>query len=182
MRPTTGSSPKPACAPWSIAADGTSAIGSSSTTKTPSCGTPSAMSASSACCARAAFDPPPVTQLVDGWHILENGAWRWTKRRFSIIVAPGAQRLNLKFTVPPNLELPLTLTASAAGAALATHTLTQPGDFECAQQISRLAPKSSWSSKSIEPSLRMPPTPASAPSSSEPSNWGCQRHAACRSS
>ena len=27
-------------------------------------------------------DPPPVTQPVDGWHILENGAWRWTKRRF----------------------------------------------------------------------------------------------------
>ena len=54
---------------------------------------------------------------------------------FPIVIAPGAQRLNLKLTVPPNLELPLTLTASAAGAVLATHTLTQPGDFECAQQI-----------------------------------------------
>jgi hypothetical protein len=37
--------------------------------------------------------------------------------------------------VPPNLELPLTLTARTAGALLATHTLTQPGDYECAQQI-----------------------------------------------
>ena len=80
-----------------------------------------------------AFAAAPVTQLVDGWHILENGAWRWTKRRFSLIVAPGAQRLNLKVTVPPNLELPLTLTAHAAGELLATHTLTQPGDFDCVQ-------------------------------------------------
>jgi SAM-dependent methyltransferase len=81
------------------------------------------------------FDLRPVTQPVDGWHILENGAWRWTKRRFSIVVVPGAQRLTLKLTVPPNLELPLTLTARTAGALLATHTLTQPGDYECAQQI-----------------------------------------------
>jgi hypothetical protein len=81
------------------------------------------------------FAPPPVTRLADGWHILENGAWRWTARRFSVVIAPGAQRLNLKVTVPPNLELPLTLTAGAAGAVLATHTLTQAGDFDCTQQV-----------------------------------------------
>jgi len=79
-------------------------------------------------------DPKPVTQPVDGWHVLENAAWRWTKRCFSIVVVPGSQRLNLKLTVPPNLELPLALTASAAGSVLATHTFTQCGDFECAQQ------------------------------------------------
>ena len=50
-------------------------------------------------------------------------------------VAPGAQRLNLKVTVPPNLELPLTLTAHAAGALLATHTLTRPGDSDCVQNL-----------------------------------------------
>jgi len=82
-----------------------------------------------------AFLPPPVTQLVRGWHVLENGAWRWTARRFSLAVAPGAQRLSLKVTVPPNLELPLTLTARAAGAVIATHTITRPGDFECAQLV-----------------------------------------------
>jgi SAM-dependent methyltransferase len=49
------------------------------------------------------FRAPAVTQLVDGWHVLENGAWRWTARRFSIAVVPGAQRLSLKVTVPPNL-------------------------------------------------------------------------------
>ncbi len=82
-----------------------------------------------------AFDPPPVTQLLDGWHILENGAWRWTARRFGLAIAPGDQRLSLKVTVPSNLELPLTLTARAAGAVIATHTLTRSGDFECTQLV-----------------------------------------------
>ena len=82
-----------------------------------------------------AFAPAHVTQLVDGWHTLENGAWRWTKRRFSLTVAPGAQRLNLKVTVPPNLELPLTLNARTGSDLLATHTLARPGDFECIQNV-----------------------------------------------
>jgi hypothetical protein len=82
-----------------------------------------------------AFPAAPITQLVDGWHTLENGAWRWTKRRFSLTVVPGAQRLNLQVTVPPNLELPLTLTAHAAGEFLATHTLTHSGDFDCVQTL-----------------------------------------------
>jgi len=72
---------------------------------------------------------------VDGWHILENGAWRWTQRRFSLTVAPGAQRLNLKVTVPPNLELPLTLTARTGEDLLASHNLISPGDFECIQNV-----------------------------------------------
>jgi len=82
-----------------------------------------------------AFPERPVSQLGDGWHVLENGAWRWTKRHFSVIVAPGGQRLNLKVTGPPNHELPLTLTVTVAGDVIATHTLTQPGDSECVQPI-----------------------------------------------
>jgi hypothetical protein len=82
-----------------------------------------------------AYPPAPVTQLVDGWHVLENGAWRWTERRFSLAVAPGAQRLSLKVTVPPNLPLPLTLTAHVAGSLVATHTFTRHGDAECAQLL-----------------------------------------------
>jgi SAM-dependent methyltransferase len=82
-----------------------------------------------------AHTPAPVTQLVAGWHVLENGAWRWTERRFTLAVAPGAQRLSLKVTVPPNLPLPLTLTVRVDGSVIATHTLTQPGDAECAQLL-----------------------------------------------
>ena len=82
-----------------------------------------------------ACTPAPVTQLVDGWHVLENGAWRWTGRRFSLAVASGAQRLSLKVTVPPNLPLPLTLTARVAGSVIATHIFTQPGESECVQLL-----------------------------------------------
>ena len=82
-----------------------------------------------------AYTPAPVTQLVAGWHVLESGAWRWTERRFTLAVAPGAQRLSLKVTVPPNLPLPLSLTARVAGSTLATHTFTRPGDSECAQLL-----------------------------------------------
>ena len=82
-----------------------------------------------------AFAAAPVTQLVDGWHVLENGAWRWTARRFSLMVAPGGHRLSLKVTVPPNLELPLTLTARADGEVIATHKITRSGDSECAQML-----------------------------------------------
>jgi hypothetical protein len=37
--------------------------------------------------------------------------------------------------VPPNLPLPLSLTARVAGSLVATHTFTQPGDSECAQLL-----------------------------------------------
>lgn len=81
------------------------------------------------------FERAPVTQLAEGWHVLEEGAWRWTARRFSIAVAPGGQRLCLKVTVPENLELPLTMTVRVQGEGIATHTLTEAGDFECAQRV-----------------------------------------------
>lgn len=81
------------------------------------------------------FAQAPVTQLVDGWHVLENEAWRWTKRQFSLTVAPGAQRLSLKVKAPANLGFPLTLVARVEGTAIASHMLTEPGDFECAQAV-----------------------------------------------
>uniref|UniRef100_Q01Y78 Methyltransferase type 12 n=1 Tax=Solibacter usitatus (strain Ellin6076) TaxID=234267 RepID=Q01Y78_SOLUE len=81
------------------------------------------------------FDATPATQLVDGWHVLESGAWRWTERRFSLSVAPGNQRVALKVTVPENLAPPLILTARVACDVIATHELPAPGDYECAQHI-----------------------------------------------
>jgi SAM-dependent methyltransferase len=66
------------------------------------------------------------TQLADGWHVLENGAWRWTMRRFSIAVAPGHRTLRLKVTIPATLTPPVTLTGNGV-----THTLPKPGDYDC---------------------------------------------------
>jgi tRNA (mo5U34)-methyltransferase len=82
-----------------------------------------------------AFAERAVTQLVDGWHVLENGAWRWTKREFSLRVAKGGERLSLAVTAPGNLTLPLTLTASVGGATIATHGFEAPGEYECAQMV-----------------------------------------------
>lgn len=81
-----------------------------------------------------AFPPQARTQLVDGWHQLENDAWRWTKRRFSIAVEPGYRILRLKVTVPESVATPLTL--SAAGAA---HEFPRRGDYECRIQLPRSA-------------------------------------------
>jgi len=81
------------------------------------------------------FQPPPVNQLVSGWHVLENGAWRWTERRFSISVAQGGHRLGLKLTAAENVRLPLTLTVCAGVEVIATHEITQAGDTECAQML-----------------------------------------------
>jgi tRNA (mo5U34)-methyltransferase len=79
------------------------------------------------------FPALPATQLVDGWHVLENGAWRWTERRFSLTLAQGDCRVALRVTVPGNLATPLTLTASMAGETIATHMIPAPGDYEFAQ-------------------------------------------------
>ena len=55
------------------------------------------------------FAATPRSQLGYGWHVLENGAWRWTERRFSVVAGPGVTEITLKVTVPPNLPVPLTL-------------------------------------------------------------------------
>ena len=65
------------------------------------------------------------TQLADGWHVLENAAWRWTMRRFSIAVAPGHRTLRLKVTVPATLTPPLALAGSGV-----THKLPKTGDYD----------------------------------------------------
>lgn len=44
-----------------------------------------------------AFPPVERAQLLGGWHALENDAWRWTARKFSVL-APAAGTLTLKCT------------------------------------------------------------------------------------
>jgi len=80
-----------------------------------------------------AFPMEPATQLVSGWHVLENGAWRWTERTFSLNLARGGQRLGLNVTAPENLQFPVTLSASAGGREIARHVLESAGNYECAQ-------------------------------------------------
>jgi hypothetical protein len=82
-------------------------------------------------------DPRAVDQLVEGFHQLENGAWRWTERKFSVVVkSPGssgeAPTAVFRLTVPEVVTQrlgPVTLTAQANGASLGSATYDEPGDY-----------------------------------------------------
>ena len=67
------------------------------------------------------FPPTPRSQLGYGWHVLENKAWRWTERRFSVVAGPGVTEIMLQVSVPPNLPVPLTLSG---------RVLDRPGDHD----------------------------------------------------
>ena len=71
---------------------------------------------------------PPVerSQLLAGWHALENGAWRWTARRFSISLAVAA-RVTLRCTVPEILTAPVMIAANGV-----SKTFARPGEYEFA--------------------------------------------------
>ncbi len=83
-------------------------------------------------------DPRATAQLLAGFYGLEQGAWRWTARKFSVAlkpppVAPGEQvHLELKLTLPEGLidrQKSITLSAAANGVALGSETYTKPGDY-----------------------------------------------------
>lgn len=73
-------------------------------------------------------------EFLDGWHALENGAWRWTARRFSAVVpvaSPGAGTLEFRFHLPEALLAsagPVTLAAAVNGAALTSERFDTAGE------------------------------------------------------
>jgi hypothetical protein len=83
-------------------------------------------------------DPRAAGQLVTGFHEVENHAWRWTMRQFSVLLRPprgAAERgavLTLNLTVPPvvlQTEKSISLTASINGTALGEETWSKPGNY-----------------------------------------------------
>ncbi|MGA2268483.1 MAG: hypothetical protein ABSH44_08450 [Bryobacteraceae bacterium] len=89
-------------------------------------------------------DPMNAAQLISGFYGIENNAWRWTARRFSLVLRPplgAAQKgafLHLQLTVPPVIiEKLKTISLSAAihDATLAPETYTQPGDYTYTREI-----------------------------------------------
>ena len=64
-----------------------------------------------------AFEPVRRSQLLSGWHPLENNAWRWTRRRFSVALESSGT-LTLKCTVPPSLQPPIRLTCARQGVRI----------------------------------------------------------------
>jgi hypothetical protein len=89
-------------------------------------------------------DPKTEAQLISGFYGIEQNAWRWTGRRFSLALRPpfgAAQKggtLQLRLTVPPVIIQKLktiSLSAAIGGSALSPETYTQPGDYMYTREV-----------------------------------------------
>jgi len=77
------------------------------------------------CLLRSRLRPPVERpQLVAGWHELENDAWRWTERRFSISL-PAPANVKLRCTVPDVVPVPIALSCGGT-----TRTFPAIGDYD----------------------------------------------------
>jgi len=89
-----------------------------------------------------AADPKAEPQFLHGWHPVEQGSWRWTKRRFSVALQPPRigrpAQLELAFYIPESSRTALgsiTLTPAAGGAALPGKTYTTAGEHVYSQEV-----------------------------------------------
>ncbi len=82
-------------------------------------------------------DPRSTVQLLEGFHGLEQRSWRWTERRFAVVLQPPAPvashrtALELRFTVPGvviDTLGPLTLTASIDGVTIGVETYREASE------------------------------------------------------
>lgn len=113
--------------------------------------------------------PDAPQQLLRGFHEVEQGAWRWTMRRFSLVLqVPESAtdkgiRLRLDLTVPePVLRSrpEVTLSATAGGAPLAPETYRQPGDYAYLRHVRGLVPSQSAVRLDFELDHAIPPSPS----------------------
>ncbi len=91
-----------------------------------------------------ASDAKASAQLIQGFHALEQGRYRWTMGHFSVTLRPpllaserGA-RLILKFVVPEPVIQKLKsikLSANVDGVALPEETYTKPGGYVYSQEV-----------------------------------------------
>jgi hypothetical protein len=73
----------------------------------------------------------PTIRLLDGWHGIENGAWRWTKREFAAILEDPSEaaRFEMRFRVVPEiLQSPLFVEAEIDGVPLGAEICASAGD------------------------------------------------------
>jgi hypothetical protein len=89
-------------------------------------------------------DPSTASQLVSGFYAVENGAWRWTSKKFSIVLKtpPGsaASGAMLRFRLfvsddQINRLGPITLSADVDGHQLDPQTYSKPGDYAYSRPI-----------------------------------------------
>jgi hypothetical protein len=89
-------------------------------------------------------DPKTETQLISGFYGIEQNAWRWTGRRFSVVLAApfgAAQKggtLQLRLTVPPAIVEKLktiSLSATIGGSTLASETYSLSGNYTYTREV-----------------------------------------------
>lgn len=80
-------------------------------------------------------DPAAEPQLLRGFHGLEQQAWRWTERKFAVMLQPPPPGqpviLNLSFTLPGVVTEAVgavTLTARVNGREVGSETFPEPGE------------------------------------------------------
>ena len=77
---------------------------------------------------------PAGIQLLDGWHAIEFGAWRWTERRFSFAIDDPVEgrTLGLRFYLAP-VVLAGRGSVTLRGGEAPPRTYTTPGEhvYEC---------------------------------------------------
>ncbi len=93
-------------------------------------------------------DPRTSSQLLSGFYDVEQGSWRWTGKKFSVVLAIPenvAQKqisLVFKMAVPEPVIQKLksvTLTASVNGVALAPEIYRRPGEYVFTREVSAKA-------------------------------------------
>jgi hypothetical protein len=97
-------------------------------------------------------DPSTANQLVSGFHAVENGAWRWTMRKFSVVLKPpqgsdtnGAMLRFRLFISDDQINRlgPITLSADVDGHQLDPQTFAKPGDYAYSRPVPAGALKAS---------------------------------------
>jgi hypothetical protein len=82
-------------------------------------------------------DPHAAIQLVRGFYPVENDAWRWTTKNFTVMLRPpsgsaqNGARLELKFAIPDVIfdrVGPMTLGARVNGVDLGPETYSKAGE------------------------------------------------------
>jgi hypothetical protein len=89
-------------------------------------------------------DPKTTSQLVKGFHVVEQNAWRWTMGNFVVVLRPplgAAQKgatLNVRLSVPhPVIDRlkAVKLTATVGGSTLPAETYSTPGEHVFSREV-----------------------------------------------
>lgn len=114
-------------------------------------------------------DPRSSAQLLKGFHDVEQNAWRWTMRKFSVVLglpAGSSDRgatLELRFSIPETLIdrlKSITLTANVEGTPLPAETYTKPGEFTYTQDVPAKALRGEAAVIDFELDKALPPSAA----------------------